>query len=559
MKYTMPKVTFKEFAEGQEKIPEVLEQMGYTSLREGQEAPINCIMAGRDTICILPTSFGKSACFAIPTVAMGWHTIVFSPLVALMRDQVQSMNRLGIRAGCINSSQPDAQNYLTLREWTEGRLQLMYVAPERISNTQFQSAVKAVKPDLVVLDEAHVLSQAVSSFRPSYRACGELVATYEPKVIAAFTATATSEIIDDVRSVLKMNNACLCRYYVARDNIELHSEVLEENNQLKPKLLEKLKTITGSCIVYCQTVKEVGDITDFLQQHGESVTFYHGQITQDSVRASNMDAFMAGRARICVATNAFGMGVDKSDIEGIIHIGPPSSLEAVAQETGRAARDGRKAVCYMFETPSSRFMQEFFWDSSNPDGDSVRRAYQLLKRSADSDSVAYIKTKDVADTLGTRSAEGALNFLQSCGCVERFTPETHIYTFGDKSKALDDFPKTLKPMVEAIRTLGTVVGESEEGAIYQMDFGYLHSRLGQAEATVKSKIRQLATEDYFYVTPPFSGKATRLLHAPTEEDLNKADAKRASELEKIEWVRNYVRCPDEEKHAFLLKYFQLNS
>lgn len=555
----MPKVELKEFLEGQARIPEVLAQMGYSSLREGQETPINCIMAGRDTICILPTSFGKSACFAIPTVAMNWHTIVFSPLVALMRDQVQSMNRMGIRAGCVNSSQTDAQNFLTLREWAEGRLQLMYVAPERINNLQFQQALKATKVDLVVLDEAHVLSQAVSSFRPSYRACGELVSQYEPKVIAAFTATATNEVVEDVKTVLHMTNACICRYYVARNNIELHSEVLADNNMLKPALLNKLSTITGSCIVYCQTVREVGEITEFLQQQGESVTFYHGQIVQDGVRASNMDAFMSGRARICVATNAFGMGVDKPDIEGIIHVGCPSSIEAVAQETGRAARDGRKAVCYMFETPSSRWMQEFFWDSSNPDGDSIRRAYQFIRRAADSDGVAYVKTADVAEAVGSKSAEGALNFLQSRGCVERFSPETQLYTFGDKSIPLDDFPKTLRPLVECVRDLGIVIGESDEGKIYQMDFAYLHAKLNQAESTIKSKIRQLDREKLFNITLPFSGKATRLIHPPTDEDLAAADTKRIAELEKIEDVRKYVRCPDEEKHTFLLKYFQLNS
>lgn len=555
----MSRVTVDEFIEGQSKIPEVLEQMGYASLREGQETPINCIMAGKDTICILPTSFGKSACFAIPTVAMGWHTIVFSPLVALMRDQVQSMNRMGIRAGCVNSGQSDVQNYMTLRDWTEGRLQMMYVAPERIHNKQFQLAINAVKADLIVLDEAHVLSQAVSSFRPAYKACGELVRMCDPKVIAAFTATATDEIIEDVKNVLNMNNACLCRYYVSRNNIELHSEVLEDNSQLKPALLEKLKTIKGSCIVYCQTVKELGDITEFLIQHGENVTFYHGQITQDSVRAANMDAFMSGRARICVATNAFGMGVDKADIEGIIHTGPPSSLEAVAQETGRAARDGRHAVCYMFETPASRFMQSFFWDSSNPDGDSVRRAWQILKRAANSENVAYVKTTDIVDAVGTRSAEGALNFLQSRGCIERFTPEEKLYTFGDKSVPLDDFPKKMQTLVATIRDYGIEVGESEDGKIYQIDFDYLLSKVQQSEGTIKAKIRELAKEKYFDVTLPYTGKASRLLRAPTKEDFDAADNKRAAEWQKIEDVSKYVRCEDSEKHAFLLNYFQLNS
>lgn len=549
----------EKFMEGQAKIPEVLEQMGYTSLRPGQETPINCIMAGKDTLCILPTSFGKSACFAIPTVAMGWHTVVFSPLVALMRDQVQSMNRKGIRAGCVNSSQTDTQNYMSLREWSEGKLQLLYVAPERINNQQFQMAMQATKPNLVVLDEAHTLSRAVSSFRPSYRSCGELVKTYNPDVVAAFTATATDEIVEDVKSVLHMNNACLCRYYVSRDNLKLSSEVLENGKLLKDAVLKKLKEIKGSCIVYCQTVKEVGEFTEFLTQQGENVTFYHGQITQPGVKDMNMDAFMSGRARICVATNAFGMGIDKEDIEGIIHTGPPSSIEDVAQETGRAARDGRDAICHMFETPDSRWMQEFFWDSSNPDGDSVRRAFQFIKRSSDGDGVAYVKTKEVSEAVGTRCAEGAVNFLQSRGCVERFSPTVQLYTFGDKSVPLDDFPKTLKPMVECIREYGSEVGQSEAGTIYQLDFNFMVSKLGQSEATIKSKIRTLAKDNYFNVTLPFSGKATRIIHAPTAEDLAAADEKRSAEWLKIDGVRNYVRCPDDKKQAFLLDYFQLHS
>lgn len=554
-----PKMNLEDYDKGALRLQEAINQMGYASLRPGQKSPIDCIMYQRDTICILPTGAGKSAIFALPTIAMEWKTIVFSPLIALMRDQVQSMNRAGIRTGCINSNQTEMQNYSILREWSEGQLQMLYVAPERLSNPQFKQALVAVRPDFVVLDEAHTLSEWSDNFRPAYQRCGEFIEEYNPKVVAAFTATATNQVIADVERVLKITDACICRYYPPRENLHLSSEVLTTNDDLYPSILKQVRRVKGSCIVYCQTVKEVSKLTEYLSQSGESVTFYHGQIQETNLKDMNQDEFMSGRARICVATNAFGMGIDKPDIEGVIHAGPPGSVEAVTQETGRAARDGRDAVCHMFMTPSGRWMQEFFWNTSNPDGHTVRDVYNYLKRISGTDGVAYITGKDLCEAVESPSAEGALNYLQACGCVERFDSGIKLYTITLKSPDPESIKATHKKVYDLVQEGGTAAGVSDEGyPVYQIDMAWLVSKLSVLASTVQAKINQLKKDGHIDFIPPFRGKATRLISPPTQEDIDRADQKRSVEWKKIADVREYVETPDDEKQDFLQNYFMID-
>lgn len=546
-----------KFVEAQSKIPSILQQFGYSALRPGQEAPISSVMLGQDTIAILATGGGKTLLAALPTVAMEWRTIMFSPLVSLMRDQFQNMNRLGVRAACINSSQTDSQNYLALRDWSEGRIQILYVAPERMNNIQFEQAMQAVKPDLVVVDEAHCISSWSDNFRPSYARIGDFVEKYNPEVVLAMTATATQEVFNDIKRVLRIEGATLCRYYTPRTNLKLSSSKVS-SQELYSAILKKCREVTGSVIVYCQTVKEVAEVTSYLDQQGESVTFYHGQISNNADKAMNMDSFMSGRARICVATNAFGMGIDKPDIEAIIHNGSPSSIEAVSQETGRAARDGRNAICHMFVTDKGHFMQEFLFNGGNPTGDSVRKAYNYVKERASSDGVAYVKTADLEAGLGDASAGGALNYLSNRKCVERFKPEIKMYTIGDKQMSLDLIPARLHDVVNAVREFGSVVGNDDGQIIRTIDLAFLVGKVGKSESTVKSKLRELAKEDIFVVTLPFSGLATRLIKPPTKEDIAYADKKRSLAWKKIADVREYESTPDSEKQAFLDKYFEID-
>lgn len=493
----------------------------------------------------------NSACYALPTIAMNWKTVVFSPLIALMRDQVQSMNNKGITAACVNSSQTEMQNYQAMTDWVSGKLQMLYAAPERLEDDRFRHIFEQVKPDFVVMDEAHTISQWSHAFRPAYRKCGEFVRDLAPRIVSCYTATATKQIVEDVKEVLGLDGIIVYRYYPPRNNLHFSSSRLLDE-ELYPAILAKVREVKGCVIVYCQTTMQVEDLAGYLSNAGESVTYYHGRM-QEADRAMNQDAFMGGRARICVATNAFGMGIDKPDIEAIIHAGPPTTIEAVVQETGRAARDGREAHCHMFCTPRGEETQAFFWDSSNPKPDSLTQVYNFLKERVDAANVAQVTVKQMEDAE-IENAQSALSALTSLGCVERFKQDGKVYTIVDYNKSEEDMPAPLRPLIHAIRPLhGEQVGGNK--TVYRVDLAYLVNKVSQSEATVKGKFKKLKDGGFADIIAPFKGKSTKLIHYPEEEDLKKADERRSTEFTKLQKVREYFDVPDEEKQAFLLKYF----
>lgn len=533
-------------------------QMGYTSLRKGQINPINCIMMGRDTFVILPTGGGKSAIMALPTVALGWKTIVFSPLKALMADQVQSMNRMGIRAGSINSNNTDAENAMTINEWTQGELQLLYVAPERLDNEQFKAAVAAVPPDMVVLDEAHTLSQWSATFRPSYTQCGKFVEVVNPRVVVAMTATATKEIIDDVKRVLKVGNICLCSHYEPRTNLKLSSSICEDEGLLD-NILRKVREVKGKVIVYCSTVTEVTSVVSYLDNFGESVTFYHGQMN-GSHAESNMNEFSAGRKRIMVATNAFGMGIDIPDIEGVIHASIPGSVEAISQEVGRAARDGRDAMCHMFFTKHGEAIQRFFFKMMNPPSSALISVYKYLEGQADSSGDVYKTIKDIVEALGgATELEGVCNYLVTLGCIERRAPENHVHTVIINNPDAAIVHEDRNKIFQAIKAHGIRKCSSEIGnEVVEIALETLELVTGIGAKTIKRHFKGLKdTDDACEVLPAFRGKITHLIHPPTKKDRETADGRRALESKKLIDVIKYINTPDEEKHNFLTNYFKV--
>lgn len=537
------------------KVPEALNKMGFTELRGAQKPCINTILGGQDVFCVLPTGGGKTALAAIPTLVFEYKTVVFSPLIALMKDQIDSLNKKGIRAGAINSNLSDAENSRTLQDWVRGDIQVLYVAPERISHPQFDIIMQQLPPDFVVLDEAHTLSQWAASFRPAYVACGAFIEKVKPKQVVALTATATPEIIEDVKHTLGTPNMVLERHYTARMNLHLSSEILNEDKDLLPKILEKVRSIKGSCIVYCSTVNTLTEVVQYLSQAGESVTYYHGQMTNQTQKDQNQDTFMNHRARIMVATNAFGMGIDKADIEGIIHANPPVSVEAIAQEIGRAARDGRDAVCHMFATPRGLHMQEVFWNLSNPEPDTIRKTFGFIKARADKDNVLQMTGKEIEDAIGDEGASAALNYLVSLGCVERFKPEAKIATVTFPERELNLTPA--KQLVyDSVKKYGMRVATSSAGSpVYQVALESLTAALKKTEATITSTLRQLGKDGIIIYDPPFKGKLTRIIKDLTQQDLDVAKYRRETEWQKVAAARNYLTCPDSDKQKFIVSYF----
>lgn len=538
-------------------VPDALKHMGYSDLRNGQKQCLHSIFGGKDTFCILPTGGGKTALAALPTLIFECQTIIFSPLIALMKDQVDGLNRKGIRTGAINSSQSDVENWNVLQAWIEGRCRILLVAPERISHPHFQQAIEKAPPGLVVIDEAHTMSKWSNSFRPSYVRCGDFVAQTTPKQVLALTATATKDIVQDVIRIMGTTNMAIECHYTERSNLKLSSEFMPNDRDLMPNILSWCRSVKGSVIVYCSTVKQVAAVTEYLSQAGESVTFYHAQCP-DTVRDENQDKFKHDRCRIMVATNAFGMGIDKPDIECVIHASPPGNIEAIAQEIGRAARDGRDAYCHMIATPSGFAIQDYFWNLDCPSANTIQRVCSLLYNQRDSNDEIKLKLDEIAELIQDKGATAAMNYLVAIGCISRYEPTSKVSTFCVYDKDPSALKGTRRKIYDAIITQGMRDGHSGAmNPIYKLDLNILPDLVGVLPATIMSHIRQLDKDGYLAYTAPYSGKITKFIRRVTQEELLAAAERRETERHKMLAVREYIECPHDQKHALLNKYFTL--
>lgn len=540
----------KLIAEGITKIPSVLNQMGYADLRTYQKEPIMSIMGGNNTFVIMPTGGGKTLVFALPTKCMGWKTVVFSPLIALQTDQVTSLNLKGIRSGAINSQNSESRNSLILNEWVEGKLDILYVAPERILTQDFKTAMNIRMPDMVVLDEAHTMSQWSSSFRPAYKSCGEVVSTYNPKVVVALTATATNKVIDEVVDVLKMGEYNLYKYFFPRDNLNLSSSYCVSTN-LFQEILKKVRSIEGSIIIYADTTSLVEDLTVFLSNNNESVTYYHGKITSATEKLSNQSRFMSGDTRIMVCTNAFGMGIDKPDIRAVIHATPPGSVEAIAQETGRASRDGKPAVCHMFYTEQGMETQIKLCNKTYPTSDLVHAGWIKLMQRKDKNNEVRITAKDLAGLIGDPNAESVLGTLLSIGCIERYQDDKKdVYTI----EVLDDSVQGNK-ILDCIKKYGKRIVDTASENVYSISLNFVSTQLLITLARVKTLLSSLRKEGVINYADPFRGKVTKLIKTPTKEDYEAIDYRLNEELKKKNDVMLYCNTPDKDKWKFIIDYF----
>ena len=350
---------------------------GYDTFREGQEAVIDALLEGRDVLAVMPTGAGKSICYQVPALMMRGITLVISPLISLMKDQVRSLNQAGISAAYLNSSLTQGQYFTALRYARAGRYPIIYVAPERLMTEAFLDFARNVEISMVAVDEAHCVSQWGQDFRPSYLKIAEFIAQLPKRpVIGAFTATATKEVREDIAKLLGLLEPfCTTTGF---DRANLYFAVKTPKDKYKEVHDYILEHPDDSGIIYCLTRKLVEEVCGKLIRDGIAVTRYHAGLS-DEERRNNQDDFIYDRCRVMVATNAFGMGIDKSDVRYVIHYNMPKNMEGYYQEAGRAGRDGDPAECILLYSGKDVVTNQYLIERSQDNQEMDAATWRLVR------------------------------------------------------------------------------------------------------------------------------------------------------------------------------------
>ncbi len=395
---------------------------GFSGLREGQDQVVQAVLSGKDALVVMPTGGGKSLCYQLPAICRDGVTLVISPLIALMKDQVDALEQRGIPATMINSSLSMQEQRERLRHMRNGDYKLVYVAPERLGLPGFINSLAEVEVDLVAVDEAHCLSQWGHDFRPDYLKIGRAIDQLGNPQLLALTATATPKVREDILQHLPMHDPEIIIRGFARNN--LHFAVTRcDTNKAKFARLRHIIGLHKTGIVYCSTRKKVELVYEELKRHGIKCTPYHAGM-DDQAREASQNLFLSRAADIAIATNAFGMGIDRDDVRFVAHFEIPGSVEAYYQEAGRAGRDGKDAFCELLFNHADLRTQEFFIEGANPGFAFIADLYETIRKFCDANTCELLWSKEELATKmhskNEMSVGSALAVLLRIGAIERF-------------------------------------------------------------------------------------------------------------------------------------------
>ena len=341
---------------------------GHSEFRKGQDQAVDCLLSGKDLLAVMPTGAGKSVCYQLPALMMRGITLVISPLISLMQDQAAALTQNGVSAAFLNSSLSSEEYMLTLQMARNGVYKLLYVAPERLDSESFLNFASRTEISMITVDEAHCISQWGQDFRPSYLRIADFInALPKRPIVSAFTATATNKVRSDIKEKLGLDSPM--EIVTGFDRPNLFFEVIKADTRVKPAVLKELleRFSDRSGIIYCNTRKQTEQVYNFCREQGVETSIYHAGIS-DSLRKSNQEDFIYDRTRVMVATNAFGMGIDKSNVGFVIHYSMPKSPEAYYQEAGRAGRDGTAADCVLLYCGADLNTALYFIDNMEGEG-----------------------------------------------------------------------------------------------------------------------------------------------------------------------------------------------
>ena len=540
-----------------------LNRFGLQDFRKGQQEVISHIIAGHDCLCVMPTGGGKSLCYQLPSLVRPGLTIVVSPLIALMKDQVDALSNRGLSATLINSTLSTAEQNQRLEHVAGGHYSMVYVAPERLRNSKFLDAIRTTPIQLLAVDEAHCISEWGHDFRPDYQRLGRFREALGGVQTVALTATATPKVRQDIVDSLKLRVAKHFITGFARDNLYLGSMLCMGDREKDKQLLEFIKDQSGTGIIYAATRKRCEALVEQIGKELKiSVGAYHAGLMPEQ-RKLIQEQFMSGQLKVIIATNAFGMGIDKSDLRYVIHYNTPGTLEAYYQEAGRAGRDSLPSQCVLLYSPQDRYIQEFFIENANPPRELLESVYDLLvKRTEDPIELTAEEIRELTNAPATTEAiNSCLQILGRTTVMERLEMSGGLAMFRIDSKLptlLDLLPKAAHVQRNVLRAVEKAIADRREEAVY-IHPRWLMQQLQMDRDALNRTLRELCKLEAFEYVPPFRGRAIhfRRRDVPFSElkiDHETLAARKKSDYEKLDRMVSYAQSRSCRQKT-ILEYF----